>query len=57
MTRSVGRSTWTTETIRAIDLREQDTVLVDGIWRELFDVWKHGDEPNTSMDNIGDLKR
>lgn len=45
MTRSVGRSTWTTETIRAEDLTEEDTVLVGGIWREIFDVWKDGDDP------------
>lgn len=45
MTRSVGRSTWTMETIRAIDLTEEDTVLVGGIWREILDVWKGGDDP------------
>ncbi|MFC7791387.1 hypothetical protein [Streptomyces cinereoruber] len=39
------RSTWTTETIRAVDLAGKDTVLIDGIWREIFDTWKDGDDP------------
>lgn len=40
-----NRTIWTTETIRAEDLHEKDTVLVNGVWREIFDVWKDGDDP------------
>ncbi|MFB8442680.1 hypothetical protein ACFC7A_26880 [Streptomyces niveus] len=39
------RPTWTTATIRAVDLRDDDTVLINGTWREVFDVWKDGDDP------------
>ncbi|MYR62437.1 hypothetical protein GTY54_41640 [Streptomyces sp. SID625] len=45
MTRSSRRTTWTTETIRAVDLTDEDMVLVGGVWREIFDVWKDDDDP------------
>ncbi|MFJ5890312.1 hypothetical protein [Streptomyces californicus] len=40
-----ARSTWTTETIRASDLTDADTVLIDGIWREILDVWTPESDP------------
>jgi hypothetical protein len=39
------RSTWTTDSIRAVDLADNDTVLIDGVWREVLDVWNDDDDP------------
>ncbi|MGW1989601.1 hypothetical protein [Embleya sp. NPDC001921] len=39
------RTTWTTTQVRAVDLYNDDTVLIDGVWREVLDVWKNGDKP------------
>jgi hypothetical protein len=40
------RSTWNTDTIRAADLTDTDTVLISGLWREILDVWQDGDDPS-----------
>lgn len=40
-----ARSTWTTQTIRATDLVDSDTVLIEGVWREILDVWGPEDDP------------
>ncbi|WP_086779517.1 hypothetical protein [Streptomyces griseus] len=40
-----ARSTWTTQTIRASDLTGTDTVLIEGVWREVLDVWTGDDDP------------
>jgi hypothetical protein len=42
---STPRSTWSTETIRAADLADNDDVLINGRWREVFDVWTDDDDP------------
>ncbi|WP_433856680.1 hypothetical protein [Streptomyces kronopolitis] len=39
------RSTWTTDTVRAVDLEDNDSVLIDGAWREVLDVWNDDDDP------------
>ncbi|MFD3851665.1 hypothetical protein ACFWVB_38205 [Streptomyces microflavus] len=36
---------WTSLTIPATDLVEDDTVLVDGVWRTVLDTWTSEDDP------------
>ncbi|MFD3978280.1 hypothetical protein ACFWR6_06805 [Streptomyces griseus] len=40
-----ARSTWTTQTIRASDLVDSDTVLIEGVWCAILDVWTAEDDP------------
>lgn len=51
------RSTWTTEVIRADDLTDQDTVLIDGAWREILDVWHNGDDPAAQFGDNSELTK
>ncbi|QKW06951.1 hypothetical protein HUT18_11640 [Streptomyces sp. NA04227] len=39
------RSTWTADSVRAADLEDTDTALIDGEWREVLDVWNDEDDP------------
>lgn len=45
MSTNPARSTWTSQTIRASDLVDSDTVLIEGVWREILDVWTAEDDP------------
>ncbi|MCX4657293.1 hypothetical protein OG249_36135 [Streptomyces microflavus] len=45
MNPSPARSTWAVETVRASDLTDSDTVKIQGVWREIFDVWRDTDDP------------
>ena len=31
--------------VRAVDLEDNDTVLINGVWREVLDVWNDDDDP------------
>ncbi|MBA0053451.1 hypothetical protein E0L36_22005 [Streptomyces sp. AJS327] len=39
------RSTWSAQTIRAVDLVDNDDVLIGGRWREVLDTWQDTDDP------------
>ncbi|MFI9026325.1 hypothetical protein [Streptomyces sp. NPDC053560] len=39
------RPTWSVETIRAVDVVDNDEVMIDGRWREVLDVWDDESDP------------
>ncbi|MDJ0463076.1 hypothetical protein [Streptomyces sp. H27-C3] len=49
------RRVWATVTVRAEELLETDTIKVDGKWREVFDVWKDGDDVAEMFGDGSDL--
>ncbi|KUL44789.1 hypothetical protein ADL22_12665 [Streptomyces sp. NRRL F-4489] len=52
-----SRQFWTTATVRAEELLESDTIKVDGKWREVFDVWKEGDDVAGNFGDDSDLTK
>ncbi|MER8116305.1 hypothetical protein [Streptomyces sp. NPDC094031] len=49
--RTPHRSSWTSEQIRAEDLRPDDVLLLDGAWREVVGVWSEAEE---AREDLGD---
>lgn len=39
-----ARATWKIVNVRAKDLAADDVAMIEGEWRYVFDVWRHGDD-------------
>ncbi|MFD4542434.1 hypothetical protein [Streptomyces bauhiniae] len=50
------RSTWTTEQLRAEDLRPGDVLMLDGAWREVVGVWGEEEGAREELGDCGLMK-